>query len=136
MVERVRILYESGQTQNEIAVALETSQKVIWKLMINHEIPRRAQVKRDQWGKNNSSWKGGDATYKAFHVRVSKLRGKPQRCTVCDASGPGRSYDWASLTGKYDDPDDYQRMCRSCHWKYDQVHLNLGAYAQRKESTS
>lgn len=134
MVARVRALYEGGMSQVEVADELGLSQKVIWKLMINHDIPRRPQVKRDQRGAKNSSWKGGAANYQALHMRVGNLRGKPQHCTVCDASGPGRSYDWANLTGQYDDPTDYQRMCRSCHWKHDGTIANLGEYAIRKEA--
>ena len=130
MVQAVREQYEAGATQDEIALALGTTQKVIWKLMIRHEIPRRKQAKRDQWGAKNHMWRGGDASYKAFHYRLTHSRGRPQTCERCGASGPGRSYDWANLTGRYDDPSDYQRMCRSCHWKYDRKHLNLGAYAQ------
>ena len=76
MVSRVRTLYEGGMSQVEVADELGVSQKVIWKLMINHDIPRRPQVKRDQWGANNSSWKGGAANYQALHMRVGNLRGK------------------------------------------------------------
>lgn len=84
-----------------------------------------AGLKRDQWGPRNSAWKGPDATYKAFHCRVKALRGSPQLCEECGASGPGRSYDWASLTKNYNDPKDYKRMCRSCHFKMDKVIENI-----------
>jgi len=30
-----------------------------------------------------------------------------------------------------DDPKDYKRMCRSCHWKFDGTHRNLGKYAKK-----
>ena len=36
-----------------------------------------------------------------------------------------KNYDWANLTGHYDDPNDYKRMCRSCHWKYDERIKNI-----------
>lgn len=130
MVSKVESLYREGSTQSEIAFSLGTSQKVIWRLMARHNIKARTAAKRDQRGSNNHMWKSGDASYKAFHQRIQKLRGKPQKCEVCGACGPGRTYDWANLNSRYDDPSDYMRMCRSCHWKHDKKHLNLGAYAQ------
>ena len=133
-VERVRTLYEQGSTQVEVAVLLDTTQRTVWQVMNRHNIPRRPAIKRDQRGEKNAYWKGGEARYQALHIRVQQLRGKPQKCEQCGVEGPGRSYDWANLTGQYDDPSDYKRLCRSCHWKLDRKHLNLGAYAVRKEA--
>ncbi len=70
-------------------------------------------------GPLNPSWKGDAAGYNAFHLRVVKLRGRPMHCTRCGTSDPALTYDWANLTGNYADPDDYERMCRSCHRWYD-----------------
>jgi len=133
LVAEVQRLYSTGASQNEVAAALGISQKIVWRLMLRHGITARPQIKRDQRGDKNSSWRGGKATYQALHLRVQALRGKPQKCEGCGATGPGRSYDWANLTGRYDDPADYKRLCRSCHWKLDKKHLNLGKYAERKE---
>lgn len=74
---------------------------------------------RERAGEASVRWKGDGASYCAFHGRVERLRGRPKQCQRCGASGDGRHYDWANLSGRYDDPDDYQRMCRSCHQKYD-----------------
>jgi hypothetical protein len=135
LVQRTRQLYEAGYTQVEIAKELGMTQKVVWNLMRRHSIPRRVAAKRNQHGERNHMWKGGQARYAALHLRVQSLRGKPQLCETCGADGPGRSYDWANQTGRFDDPSDYKRLCRSCHWKLDQQYLNLGAYAQRKENS-
>ncbi len=59
LVNRVRELYESGFTQVEVGAQLGISQKVVWNLMRRHDVPRRPQIKRDQRGPKNSSWKGG-----------------------------------------------------------------------------
>lgn len=133
IVAAVSEAYEGGATQREIANELGMTQKMIWRLMLRHNIPRRVAAKRDQRGPKNHMWRGNDASYRAIHQRLYKTRGQPQHCDRCGASGSGRAYDWANLTGRYDDPSDYQRMCRSCHWKYDQKHLNLGDYAKRRE---
>lgn len=119
LVERVRALYTGGASQAEIAVELHTTQKVVWRLMERHGIPRRPKVKRDQAGEKNDSWKGGAAGYAAFHKRVEATKGRPKKCEVCGTNSPALWYDWANLTGAYDEPSDYRRMCRSCHRQYD-----------------
>ena len=133
LVLSVRDLYVAGHSQVEVAEKVGVTQKVIWNLMRRHGIEARPQIKRNQQDENNANWKGGAARYQALHIRVQRLRGKPQQCEKCGASGPGRSYDWANLTGNFDDPSDYKRLCRSCHWTLDQKHLNLGKYAERQE---
>jgi len=132
LVATVKALYAQGKTQEEIGSALGLSQKVIWRLMMRHRIPARIAAKRDQRGPKNSSWRGATASYSAFHFRVERLRGKPQRCEECGVGDPGQAYDWANLSGRYDDTGDYKRLCRSCHWKLDSRHKNLGNYAERR----
>lgn len=70
-------------------------------------------------GPKNTGWKGDEAGYQAMHARIERLRGKPTRCEECGADDADLSYDWANLTGNYADPQDYKRMCRSCHRLYD-----------------
>jgi len=126
MVGKVRDLYEAGKTQHEIAAELGTSQKVIWRLMKNHDITARIAAKRDQAGEHNHMWLGDEAKYQALHLRVEAARGKPQQCDRCGTNDPALRYEWANLTGDYADIDDYQRMCVSCHRRYD---------AQRRAAT-
>jgi hypothetical protein len=118
MVETVREMYGSGATQAEIGAALGVSQRVIYRLMINHQIPRRIAAKREQSGADNHMWRGNVAGYKALHHRVESVRGKPQECHMCGTFVVGR-YEWANLTGAYDDVTDYERMCVSCHRSFD-----------------
>jgi hypothetical protein len=119
MVTRVTELYvEQGLSQVEVAAELGVTLKVIYRLMVNHDIPRRPQVKRDQRGERNAYWRGPNAGYAAFHKRVEAARGTPQHCAACDTDEPGR-YEWANLSGRYDDLNDYVRMCILCHRKLD-----------------
>lgn len=46
-------------TQVEIAELYGTTQKVLWLAMKKMGISARTAAKRNQWGVNNSSWKGG-----------------------------------------------------------------------------
>ncbi len=118
-------LYFSGMTQIEVAEEMGLTQKIVWRCLRDAGVKCRKAAKRNQYGINNNSWKGKDASYAAFHYRIYKLKGRPLYCEVCHTKDKSKHYDWASLSGKYDDPSDYKRMCRSCHWKYDKTHLNF-----------
>ena len=39
-----------------------------------------------------------------------------------DCKGASKIYDWANLTGKFYDVNDYKQMCRSCHSIFDGRH--------------
>lgn len=114
-------LYESGATQKGVAAALGVSQGVIWKTLHRHGIVCRPQAHlRHSCGSANPRWKGAGASYTAFHQRLYTLFGNPRLCSVCGTTIAKR-YDWANMTGRYDDPADYRRMCRSCHFKRDRA---------------
>ena len=117
----IRAMYESGMTQDEIAKELGVTQKVIWRHMRNHGIKARVAAKRNQEKEANCMWKGNDAKYSAFHLRVKAERGCARNygCTVCGRKDSDATYDWANLTGKYEDINDYASMCRKCHRQYD-----------------
>lgn len=125
-------LYADGLTQGEIATRLETTQKVIWRLMGRHGITPRVASKRDQRGSKNTGWRGDAAGYKAMHLRVTSARGAPSECEQCKTTTAKR-FEWASLSGNYGDVNDYIRLCCSCHHKMDNHVRNLGSYALRKE---
>jgi len=124
MVEAVRLLYDGGATQHEIAVEIGTTQKVIFNLMRRHGLQARVAAKRDQWGEQNHTWKGDEASKYAFHRRLYSRFGKPSKCTVCGTER-AEHYDYANLSGRYEDIEDYAAMCRSCHWKYDDKITNI-----------
>jgi hypothetical protein len=119
LVEQVRTLYQAGRSMREVAELAGTTVKVLQRLMPRHGIERRRAVKRDQRGPANHMWRGVEAGYQALHLRVEAARGKPKRCAACDTESQSRTYDWANLTGHYDDPQDYVRLCRHCHRRLD-----------------
>jgi hypothetical protein len=125
MVTLVRSLYESGATQAEIATRLSIRQKIVWRLMKNHGIVARKAVIRNQTGSRNASWKGSEAGYQAKHLRVATTRGKPKHCADCGTTSKLKRYEWASLSKNYDDPNDYVRLCISCHRRRDGAVKNL-----------
>lgn len=123
--ETAKELYESDASQVEVAEQLGTTQKVIYSLFKRHGYICRVAAKRNQLGDANHQWKGVEATYSAFHRRVEARFGRPNKCEVCGTTSPDATYDWANLTGNYPDPEDYKRMCRSCHHSFDGRVKNL-----------
>lgn len=123
--EQLEIDYVAGLSQAEIAVRYGTTQKVIWRAMKNLGVPARKAAKRNQRGSKNDSWKGNQAGYAAFHKRIEVLNGRPRKCEKCGTTDLRKRYDWANLTGRYEDPKDYRRLCRSCHFKMDKIILNI-----------
>lgn len=67
----------------------------------------------------HNSWKGADAKYSAFHMRVRRAFGaaKEHECAAvfCDK----RAQHWANITGNYNDVGDYLPLCASCHKVFD-----------------
>jgi len=116
--ELEELYHNQGLTQAEVGKCYGASQKMVhsWfkKLGIKSRVPKNT----DQNGPKNPYWKGDKATYAAFHYRVESERGKPHYCSACGTMDKQR-YEWANLTGKYDDIMDYARMCVPCHRKYD-----------------
>ena len=123
--EQLEIDYEAGLTQTEIAERYGSSQKVVWNALHKFGIKTRVARKRNQVREHNDSWKGSSAGYAAFHKRIESLYGRPKKCEVCGTVKLEKTYDWANLTGRYDDPKDYRRMCRSCHSKHDNKIQNI-----------
>jgi hypothetical protein len=118
IIKLVQDLYTSGATVAEIRVVLGPGYKA--QTLVERYVPqRRKAAKRHQSGDANDYWKGDQAGYAGFHRRVEKARGKPKECRRCGERDPDARYDWANLTGHYEDVDDYERMCVSCHRRYD-----------------
>jgi hypothetical protein len=118
--ETIRKFYCDYQmTYDEVAARLGVTRKVIWTLLRYYKIQTRKPAKRNQAGALNHSWKGAEAGYQACHLRVESRFGKPQHCSECGTVDQNRTYDWANVTGKCEDPADYIRLCRQCHRKFD-----------------
>ena len=117
----VEKMYNDGLSQTEIGEILGVSQKVIWRHMKHNNIRTRIACKRNQRRELNHMWKGNFASYKAFHLRLKSEKGQAKLfpCSVCGTNDKDKAYDWANISGKYEDVNDYASMCRSCHRQYD-----------------
>ena len=119
------LYYEKFNTQDAIAEKLGTTQKVVFNNMKRYGMKARVAAKRNQWGDKNHNWKGDCAGYQAMHRRMYSRFGKPEECEVCGTKDKRKRYDYASLSGNYSDIKDYKAMCRSCHFKYDNLITNI-----------
>ena len=118
-------LHESGGTQEECAKALGVSRKVISNALKRLGIATHKAAKRDQSGDKNTGWRGSEATLSNKHRRLYRAFGQPNKCDECGTTDPAKTYDLANLTGDYDNPSDFKRMCRSCHSKFDKKISNI-----------
>jgi hypothetical protein len=125
VIKKIIELYQSGMTQREVGETLGITQKVVFTRLRKSGVKCRKAAVRYQNGSANKNWKGSNAGYQAFHRRLDATRGRPKKCEMCGTDDPNKHYDWASMTKWYDNPEDYKRLCRSCHFKLDQVQRNF-----------
>lgn len=58
-------------------------------------------------------------TVQSIHTWIKGIKGKPSKCEHCETT-KAKMYHWANKDHKYNkNPDDYMRLCVSCHLKYD-----------------
>lgn len=85
----------------------------------NRSIEFRKKISEARLGDKSHFWKGEKAQYVAKHAKISKLKGRGRKCEHCGTETAKR-YEWSNKDHKYSrNPDDYQRLCCSCHYKYD-----------------
>lgn len=64
-------------------------------------------------------WKGDDVGLTAIHSWIKRKLGNPMKCDICGSTSKKR-YDWSNKDHKYSrNKDDWQRLCVSCHRKFD-----------------
>lgn len=83
-------------------------------------------------GKEHPSWRGDAVSYVTFHTRVKNKRGKPNIYEMCGTISAKR-FEWANLNGKYEDVNDYKRLCVKCHRELD-GNMPINRYIRRREN--
>lgn len=120
LVEQVRALYTDQElTEREVGAQIGIGRNVVRRIMHRHGISKRRSWDYDRSGENNSRWRTGNLRYDTIHARVYAARGRPIGCTKCALQDPEARYEWANLTGNYEDVEDYARMCVPCHRCFD-----------------
>lgn len=66
-----------------------------------------------------SNFPGTITQYKNLHKWISDEFGRPSLCEDCGTTEAKR-YDWAAIDNRYTKlREDWRRLCRSCHQKFD-----------------
>ena len=82
--------------------------------------PSRKGISQNK-NENNGQWKGEKVKVKPLHRWINRNFGTRRTCEHCFTT-KARRYDWSSKDHKYTrEQDDWQRLCRSCHQKYDHM---------------
>lgn len=87
-----------------------------YKLTEEHKNKLRLSV----YGDKNYHWKGyNNLKVSTLHRRIEMILGKPNYCEHCKRSDK-KHYQWSNKDHKYNFKlTDWQRLCISCHCKYD-----------------
>lgn len=74
-----------------------------------------------KYGKNNPSWKGDNAGYKAIHEWLRKNFGSANRCENKNCDKTSKNFHWAKKKRKKytHDRNAFIQLCVKCHKKYD-----------------
>lgn len=66
--------------------------------------------------------------YGSVHHWIKRVSGRPNSCDNCKATDK-KAYDWANISGEYKrDVEDWKRLCRGCHIKWDRQPERRGAF--------
>jgi hypothetical protein len=73
-------------------------------------------------GPEKTNWKGDAADYSSVHKWVTRHLGRPDGCEHCGDTSR-RHYEWSNISQQYRrEPTDWQRLCKPCHIRYDQLY--------------
>lgn len=132
-----RLYFDEKKTLAEIGsqygVSTLTVMRAFDKLGIQRRSKKNAMTKR---GSNNGNWKGSSASYSAMHKRIYKILGKADHCEACKRTDNETVYNWANLTGKLDDPEDYASLCKKCHTNLDDPNKNRRTDPCKKQESN
>lgn len=81
-------------------------------------------------------YKGDDAGVSAKHIRIANKFGRPNYCEICKRTDK-KLYEWANKDHRYSNKkEDWMRLCRGCHMKYDYKNGHRKHSAETKEKIS
>lgn len=116
----------------------DTSRRNIDK--IGKKRPPFSQNWKDKISKSNLAdkschWKGINVGYKGIHEWVKKWKGRPDTCEHCGKTQlKGRQIHWANVDHQYRRVlEDFIRLCKDCHKKYDR---NIKTYYKYEQQLS
>jgi len=123
--EKMKKIQKEAQNRPEVK---EKHSKLTIKQWQNSKFRERMTGKNcpmyNRYGRDHPTWRGDDVSVSQLHERVKRVKPIPEVCDICH-----QKYDkYGSIklelsnikNHQYtDNPDDYQYVHRSCHFKYD-----------------
>lgn len=96
-------------------------------LISDYKNGNRSPMMLNKLGELHPNWKGDDVIentiYGRKHNWIKRQLGTPSVCENCGITN-AKKFDWANLSGEYIlDINDWARLCRSCHWRFDNSDL-------------
>ena len=103
-------------SQNKLETKKKKSNSMKGKIFSEEHKRKISESKKEE---ENPAWKGNweDLGCGQKHIRMKKLKLKPDKCEICGESG---KLELSNVDHKYKRCiEDYRWLCRSCHLKYD-----------------
>ena len=140
---------EARKKMSESRKGKKLSEEIKNKMSLSHigfkhseETKRKLSIlnkgKKVDWiksGTSNPGWKGNNIGYSQSHRRVYDSRGKASVCHEPNCKKKSSIFEWANLTKKYWDINDYRSMCKSCHIVFDKRSKCKWGHEFSKENT-
>lgn len=76
--------------------------------------------------------------YRAIHMAISAVWGKPNKCEICAGKNKSKRFEWSNTDHKYTLlREDWRMLCATCHRRYDRETFghrtwNLGLKGRQK----
>lgn len=82
------------------------------------------------------AWKGDSVSYSGLHKWVASRLGKPKECEHCNTIvDDPKGIHWANKSQEYKrDLTDWLRLCRDCHWAYDNNRIDVNMKLKRRKA--
>lgn len=113
-------------TSTNRKLSTESRLKISRSLLGNIPWNKNKKTNVTPWNKGLTYFLKKNPGYEACHSRVRKIKGQPNKCEHCKTT-TSKVFDWANISKKYNDINDYVRLCRSCHCKFDNTIKNTKA---------
>ncbi len=72
--------------------------------------------------------------YRAIHVAVAVVWGKPSKCELCNGKNESKRYEWSNKNHKYSLlKKDWWQLCAKCHRRWDSKKFGKIAWNKGKK---
>jgi hypothetical protein len=111
--------HKKASKPTRLKMSLAKKGKMPKNILLLHKLTKGRKMSEEQKkfisSTNTKKWE----ELKCIHYKIEKKLGTPKYCEHCKKTDK-KVYDWSNKDHKYSSKiKDWQRLCRSCHLKYD-----------------